>query len=61
MNDNKMPDKPLMVNHENTKLYSMLKQCMQNNEQLRQEIALLQMELITAAETISKQTHMMSK
>ena len=53
--------KPMTVNHENTKLYAMLKQCMQNNEELRQEIAQLQMELITAAETISKLTYEMSK
>lgn len=56
-----MPEKPLVVNHENTKLYSMLKQCMKNNEELRQEIAQLQMELVTAAENISKLTYEMSK
>lgn len=41
--------KPLTVNHENSKLYSMLKQCMRNNEELRQA-------LLEAAETIEKLT-----
>ena len=41
--------KPLSVTHENSKLYSMLKQCMANNEELRQA-------LVDAAETISKLT-----
>jgi site-specific recombinase len=37
--------KPRTVNHENSKLYAMLKQCMLNNEELRQA-------LLEAAETI---------
>ena len=41
--------KPLSVSHENSKLYSMLKQCMTNNEELRQA-------LVDAAETIDKLT-----
>jgi hypothetical protein len=41
--------KPLSVGHENTKLYAMLKQCMTNNEELRQA-------LLTAAETIEQLT-----
>lgn len=41
--------KPMTVNHENTKLYSMLKQCMANNEELRQA-------LLDAAQTIEKLT-----
>lgn len=30
--------KPMTVNHENTKLYSMLKQCMANNAELHQSL-----------------------
>ena len=41
--------RPLSVGHENSKLYSMLKQCMTNNEELRQA-------LVDAAETIDKLT-----
>jgi len=41
--------KPLTVSHENSKLYAMLKQCMTNNEELRQA-------LVDAAETIDKLT-----
>lgn len=41
--------RPRTVDHENTKLYSMLKQCMANNEELRQA-------LVEAAETIDKLT-----
>jgi len=41
--------KPLTVSHENSKLYAMLKQCMSNNEELRQA-------LVDAAETIDKLT-----
>jgi len=41
--------RPLSVGHENSKLYSMLKQCMANNEELRQA-------LVDAAETIDKLT-----
>lgn len=46
--------KPLTVNHENSKLYSMLKQCMCNNEELRQA-------LLEAAETIEKLTQQLVK
>lgn len=53
--------KPITVNHENSKLYSMLKQCMENNAILHQEIQLLQMELVRAAETIDKLTYELSK
>ncbi len=60
MNAN-MPEKPLVVNHENTKLYSMLKQCMENNAALHEEISNLQLELISAAEMIEKLTREMSK
>ena len=45
----KMPDKPLVVTHENSMLYASLKQCMKNNEELRQA-------LVDAAETIDKLT-----
>jgi len=41
--------RPLSVSHENSKLYAMLKQCMSNNEELRQA-------LVDAAETIDKLT-----
>mgnify|MGYP000415020704 CR=1 FL=1 len=41
--------RPLSVSHENSKLYAMLKQCMANNEELRQA-------LIEAAETIEQLT-----
>ena len=41
--------KPLTVNHENSKLYSMLKQCMANNAELHQAI-------LEAAETIDQLT-----
>ena len=34
MND----DKPLTVNHENFKIYSALKSCMQSNEEMRQAL-----------------------
>ena len=44
-----MPDKPLVVTHENSMLYASLKQCMKNNEELRQA-------LVDAAETIDKLT-----
>ena len=40
---------PLTVNHENSKLYSMLKQCMANNAELHQS-------LLEAAETIDMLT-----
>lgn len=41
--------KPLSVTNENLKIYASLKQCMANNEELRQA-------LVEAAETITKQT-----
>jgi hypothetical protein len=41
--------KPMTVNHENSKLYSMLKQCMANNAELHQD-------LLTAAEIIDQLT-----
>lgn len=41
--------KPLTVNHENSKLYSMLKQCMANNAELH-------LSLLEAAETIDMLT-----
>ncbi len=41
--------KPITVNHENSKLYSMLKQCMANNAELQQA-------LLEAAETIQNLT-----
>ena len=41
--------RPRTVDHENSKLYAMLKQCMANNEELRQA-------LIEAAETIEQLT-----
>lgn len=41
--------KPLTVNHENSKLYASLKQCMTTNAELR-------IALIEAAETIEKLT-----
>lgn len=44
--------KPMTVNHENSKLYSMLKQCMTNNEELRQA-------MLEAAETIERLTKML--
>ena len=52
MND----DKPLTVNHENSKLYASLKQCMLNNENLRREIVEMQMQLVDAAEMIERLT-----
>lgn len=47
-------DKPLTVNHETSKLYSALRQCMQNNQELRDA-------LLDAAETIEKLTEALSK
>lgn len=43
--------RPLSVTNENSKIYAALKQCMANNEELRQA-------LVEAAETIDKQTNM---
>ena len=45
---------PLTVNHETTKLYSALKQCMENNKQLREA-------LITATETIQLLTEKLNE
>ena len=45
---------PLTVNHETTKLYSALKQCMENNKQLREA-------LITATETIQLLTEQLNE
>ncbi len=42
---------PRTVTNENLKIYASLKQCMTNNEELRQA-------LVTAAETIERQTAM---
>lgn len=42
-------DKPLTVNHENFKVYAALKQCMMNNEELRQA-------LLDAAQMIERLT-----
>ena len=44
--------KPRTVTHENTKLYSMLKQCMETNHELR-------MALMEATETIEKLTQLL--
>lgn len=41
--------RPLTVNHENSKLYSALKQCMENNAELR-------MALVESAEMIERLT-----
>ena len=38
---------PLTVNHETTQIYSALRQCMQNNQELRKA-------LVTATETIQQ-------
>ena len=42
-------NKPLVITHENSLLYTSLKQCMANNEELRQA-------LLDAAQTISALT-----
>lgn len=47
-------DKPLTVTHENSKLYASLKQCMQNNQELR-------LALLEAAETIDKLTKVLNE
>ena len=47
---------PLNVGHENSKLYAMLKSCMQQNAELRRQIEADQLEMIDAAETIQKLT-----
>lgn len=47
-------DKPLTVNHETSKLYSALRQCMQNNQELRDA-------LLDAAETIEKLTEKLNE
>lgn len=43
--------RPMSVTNENLKIYASLKQCMRNNEELRQA-------LVTAAETITRQTEL---
>jgi hypothetical protein len=48
--------KPMTVNHENSKLYSMLKSCMRQNEELRRQIAEDQQQMLEAAETIENLT-----
>lgn len=45
---------PLTVNHETSKLYSALRQCMQNNQELRDA-------LLDAAETIEKLTEKLNE
>ena len=45
---------PLTVNHETTKLYSALKQCMENNKQLREA-------LIAATQTIQLLTEKLNE
>lgn len=47
-------DRPLTVNHETSKLYSALRQCMQNNQELRDA-------LLDAAETIEKLTEKLNE
>ena len=47
-------DKPLTVNHETSKLYSALRQCMQNNAELREA-------LLEAAQTIELLTEKLNE
>lgn len=47
-------ERPLTVNHETLKIYSALKQCMENNKQLREA-------LISATETIQLLTEKLNE
>lgn len=49
-----MMDKPIVYTHENFKVYSALKQCMQNNAELREA-------LVDAAEMIKQLTQELEK
>ena len=53
--DQEIPvDRPLTVNHETSKLYSALRQCMQNNQELRDA-------LLEAAQTIEMLTEKLNE
>ena len=47
-------ERPLTVNHETLKIYSALKQCMENNKQLREA-------LVSATETIQLLTEKLNE